>query len=365
MSINQAPQARAASPGCFYIPAIDASVPARFSKEFQRSQTLARFAAAAAAVGVPLPTGDFFNIEQVVQQQWAQFIEKQFSAEAFQGVRADPVFQITDDALAVVITSNSSLSIYRLKPVVESLESQALGLGWFVHSVIQAAGYHAHAMYDMGMVTYMLDAFHWNMDECTDEAYARSVMIDMGQDPPEGPIPKETIDALREQYSYWPSDILAEVDGHEHLVGYCAPSARPPTMTSRKAKQWLRENGGNAFAPMVRIAIDLDAAHKRDKERAFTWDGSEDDSDTLGALCFVAWDNPHLLLEAVEHHEQNQYNGGQAVEAFARCTLDLAKNGTEPDLRQLARSTVDYFNRWALLGKLLSHFPIWEDDDET
>ena len=364
MSINHAPLARAASQGCFYIPAIDASVPARFSQELQRSQTLARFAAAAAAIGVPLPSGSFLNIEQVVHDQWIQFIEKRFPAEAFRGLRADPVIQVTDDCLTVVITSSSMLKVYQLKPVVESLESLAPGLGWFVQSIIQRAGYHAHEMYDMSMATYMLDAYHWNMDEYTDEAYARMLLMDMGQDPPDGPVPKETIDRLRDEYSYWPSDILTEVGGHEHLMGSCAANGRPPTMTARKVKQWARDNGANALLSVVETALELESAYKRDKDRAFIWDGSEDETETLGALCFVAWDSPQLLLEAVEHHEQNQYNGGQAVEAFARCTLD-AKNGTEADLRRLASSTVDYFNRWALLGKLLSYFPIWEDDDET
>lgn len=363
MSIKQAPQARAASPGCFYIPAIDASVPARFSQELQRSQTLARFAAAAAAIGVPLPSGNFLNIEQVVHDQWAQFIASRFPQDPFSGAPAHPVFRVTDESLEVVITSHSSLNVYRLKPVVEALESLAAGLGWFVQSILQAGSYHAHEMYDMGMVSYMLDALHWNMDEYTDEAYARMLMMDMGQDPPDGPIPKETIDQLRDEYSYWPSDLIAMVEGHEHLLSIS--SARPPMMTARKAKAWLRDNGSNPLAAVVQTAVELKAAYRRDKDRAFIWNGSEDETETLGALCFVAWDDPRLLLEAVDHHEQNQYNGGQAVEAFARCMLDLTNAGTEADLRRLARSTVDYFNRWALLGKLLSHFPIWESDDET
>jgi len=367
MSTDTAPAFRATPPGCFFIPAIDAAVPVNFSQDVSRAQILARFATAAAAAGVPIPVGGFLSIEEVVTAQWQQWFERGFPPHAFRGLVGAPVIRVTDEELQVVITATSNLDVFRLKPVIEGLEKTLPGLGWFVHSVLNLASYHAHEMYDMSRASYMMDSNYWDMDEFSDEAYARSVIMNEGQDPPEGPIPPETMERLRADYSFWPSDILAEVDGHAHLLGHLpAPDyVKPPKLSLTKVKTWLRGNRRHQHAKLVDVALELRAMCERDKERVFVWDGTEDETETLGAMCFIAWDVPDFLLEAVSHYEQNQYNGGQAVEAFARTTLALDEKVTDADIRKLASSTVDYFNRWALLAKLLSHFPIWSDDDET
>lgn len=364
---NVAFAARPASTGCFRIPAIDEAVPARLAKDLQRAQTLARFAKAAECAGVPLPIGDFLNIEQVVAAQWSQFLATNYPQGVFDGLAGEPVIGVYDDSLQVLINAESRLNAYRLKPVVEQLEAAAPGLGWFLEAVLSQASYHAHQIYDMGMATYMVEVFHSNLDEFTDQGYARALLLENGEDLPEkGPIPQETIDELKQQYSFWPSDLLVEVGGHAHLLRHWhTPSAaKPKVMKRRQAKRWLNANPRNALASAVDAAIQLQRALERDPKRDFVWNGHDDETETMGALCFLVWDVPDLLFEAVQHFEQNQYNGGTVVEAFARNTLDLTKANDE-DLQNLAASTVEYFNRWALLGKLLSHFPIWDDDNET
>lgn len=369
MHTKSVPIARAAAPGCFLIPAIDPDIPVRFSQDTSRSQLLARFAQATSDVGIPLPTGDFLTVEGVVKGQWCQHLVRTHGPNAFEGAAGEPTIRVTDEVLQVVIGASSNLNAYRLKPVVLALDAAEKGLGWFVQSVLSRASYHAHEMYDMSRATYMLDSYFYNLDQFTDEAYARSLLMELGEDCPDGPVPPETIERLRNDYSYWPSDILKEVDGYGHLVdGLGIPSQkRPLELTARKARKWLSENAEHEHAALVKVALELQRACEKDAERSFIWDGCEDETETLGAMCFLAWDDPRLLFEAVSHYEQNQYNGGQAVEAFARTTIYLKEDEpvTDAHLRAMAKSTADYFNRWALLSKLLGYFPVWEEDDET
>lgn len=362
MSINQGLVARDASPGSFLIPAIDPAIPPAMSQDANRSRTLARLAKAAAAEGIPMPSGEFLNVEDVVKAQWTQHLAR-FPDGVFEGVRGEPAISVTDTSLSVVIGARTSLCVYQLKPIVEQLEAAAPGLGWFVQGALQEANYHGHEQYEMSRATYILDGLHWDMDEFTDQAYARRLLEDQGVAPPEGEIPVETMESLRADYSFWPSEILDEVEGHDHLLGMS--SKKPKRLKPAAAKQWLRQNASHALAEAVRTGLDLIKACDADHERKFVWNGQEDDLDSMGALCFVCWDNPNLLLEAISHYEQNQYNGGQCVEAFARHVLDLTGPVTDAQLRTFVRAAADYFNRWALLGKLLSHFPTWEDDDET
>lgn len=376
MHSKSVPIARPAATSCFLIPAIDPEIPGRFSKDASRSQLLARFSKAATAVGIALPEGDFLNIEEVVKAQWLQHLQRSYPADAFRGAVGLPVIRVTDDRLQVVIGAASNLDVYQLKPVVTALEAMQAGLGWYVHSVLDMATHHAHEMYGMAQVPYMLHAALYDLEEFSDEAYARSLIMDQGDYPPEGPIPQETMEQLRQDYGYWPSDLLKDVDGHAHLLGGpSAPGSKPPKrLTIRQARNWLRGNPGASHAEVVQAALDLETACKRDADRTFLWHGSrvmshdayDEDEDPMGAMCFIAWEDPELLMEAVSHFEQNQYNGGQAVEAFARTTLFLEDNQTtDADLRKVAKATADYFNRWALLSRLLSHFPVWNNDDET
>lgn len=181
--------------GCFCLPAIDADIPTALDEGAKRREVLSRFAAAAAAEGVKLPAGDFRSIEQVVQAQWQQYVNS-YADGTFGGLAGLPAVEVTDEKLTVVIESRSTLNAYQLKPVVEALEKSQAGLGWFVEAVISSASYFGHELYTMGFVAYMLDNLHWNVDEHTDDAYARAMLMEEGSEPPEGPIPSRDASAI-------------------------------------------------------------------------------------------------------------------------------------------------------------------------
>jgi PRTRC genetic system protein F len=353
--------------GCFSLPALGHAVPLRFAQDLQRGRALAGFANAAERVGVALPLGDFLDIEQVVAAQWNQFLVGRYPQAVFDGLAGEPVIGVDDESLQVVIHAQSRLNAYQLKPVVEALEAEASGLGWFVEAVLNRASCHGHQIYDMGMASYMLDVFHSSLEEFTDEGYARALLLENGDALGEStiPIPQATLDSLRQQYSFWPSDLLSEVGGHGHLLhnGYYASPA-PSAMSWRQAGRWLKARPRHALAGAVDAAMRLQRALERDGGREFVWNGQDDETEAMGALCFLVWDAPDLLFEAVQHFEQNQYSAGAVVEAFARKTLEL-RDASDEALQALAAATMAYFERCALLGRLLSHFPIWEDGDES
>ncbi len=362
MSFTQAMAQDPMSQGCFCLPTIDADIPVDLDQGLKRREILSRFASAAVSAGVKLPEGQFKTIEQVVQAQWQQFTDSGFPAGSFRKLAGGPVVEINDERIEVTITSKSTLCAFQLKPVVEALERSEPGLGWFVESVVSSASCFGHELYCMGHVAYMLENQFWNLDEFTDDAFARAMLMEEGTDPPDGPIPAETMDRLKEEYSYWPSNILAEVDGHAHLLSW---GRRPKGMSKpADAKRWLASHPKHRHAKTVELAVQMHQLFRR-ADREFTWSSQDDDTETIGALAFIAWDDPQLLFEAVSHHEECQYQGGQAIEAFARCQVKLSTESIDADLRRMAKATANYMTRWALLEKLLSRFPTWEGEDDV
>lgn len=315
---------------------------------------------------MPLPEGGFLTIEQVLAAQWNQFLASRYPSGTFEALAATPVVEIDDAFLRIIMYAQSHLNAYQLQPVIEPLEAETTGLGWFVEAVLTQASGHGLLLYDMGMASYMLEVFHADLEEFTDQAYARALLLQNGRQLPRRgrPLPQQTIDQLREQYGFWPSDLLADVGGHAHLLrqGYVPAAARPKVLSARGAARWLANHSGHALSGAVAAAIALQGALARDPQRAFSWNGEVDETETLGALGFVAWQQPQLLFEAVQHFEENQHNGGMAVEALARRILPLA-DASAAQLRALARGTVAYLHRCALLARLLACFPIWEDSD--
>ncbi|MBC5767593.1 PRTRC system protein F [Ramlibacter albus] len=366
MSFIESPPPFAAD-GCFSLPTIDAAVPVSLTRDQQRVRTLAHLARASAAHGIPLPKGNFATMEQVVAAQWSQYLSEAAGPHAH-AIAGQPTLEVQDDKLSLVIGADSSLNCFRLKPVVERLEGVLPGLGWYVNKVLRDASCHGHNMYDMSCVQFLIHHYAMEMDEFTDESYARVLMQDNGEEPPET-ISQEMLDKMREEYAFWPSQMAEDVDGWVHLIcGTAGKKAerKPARLSEAGARAWAKANPAHPDLQLVSCALRLAGLLKKD-DRSFCWYAAhkDDDTDCIGAACFVAWDDPNLLFEAISHHEQNQYQSGQAVEAFARYVLPLHDEPTRDELAALVKSCKRYFQRWALLAELLSFFPTTDDDDET
>ena len=361
-----------ASPGLFALPAISQEIPVVIEEASERSRVMARFALASEAQGLQLPGGNFIRLEEVVAQQWTLHLNS--IADRFgETLLGSPSLVVTDEDVTVLIGARAGIDTFRLKPVIEALEQSLPGLGWFVVDVLSTARCSGLFFYDMTMVAYHLDYRLSDLDEFTDEAYARVILSEEGTRDydDESEVPPEQIEEMREAYQFWPSYILDAVGGHIHLLGLggIAISKKTPSkprarITSARVKKWLKENAEDAGASCIRAALELSKALAAKDSPDFSFYVRGDDVESVGAMCFIAWDDPDMVWEAVGHAEEMSYNSGDVVEAYARKTYPLSGGITDQQLAELVNDTKGFLNRWHLLEKLVSHFPTAGDDDE-
>lgn len=357
--------------GLFVLPAISPEVPYVMEQASERSRTLARFALAGEACGLALPGGPSQSLEDVVAQQWTIYMHS-ISERLGATMLGSPSVLVTDERLSILIGARSDINTYRLKPVVESLEQSMKGLGWFITSVLNLAGRNGLYMYDMAMVAYHLDGRMTELDEFTDQHYARHLLADEGERDydDESEVSDQKIEELRLNYQHWPSDILQMVDGHVHLLGaisYGAASRTEkvdPPASETQVKRWLKANADHPQAQCVKAAMALHAALQAKDAPDFSFYPAEDDVESIGAMCFIAWDDPYLLWESAGHAEEMAYNGGDVVEAFARKNVSLVGGITDQQLADLVTETKNYLKTWHLLEQLMSNLPALGDDDE-
>ena len=362
----------AASHGSFALPAISQEIPVVIEEASECSRVLARFALASEAQGLQLPGGNFTHLEEVVAHQWNLHLES--IAEHFgETLLGRPSLGVTDEHLTVLINARADIDTFRLKPVIEALEHSLPGLGWFVVDVLGSARCAGLFFYDVTMVAYHLDYRLSDLDEFTDQAYARVILAEEGdrEYEDETEVPVEQIEEMRQAYQFWPSKILETVGGHIHLLGLggisiskktaCIPRKR---ISTARVSKWLKENGEDAGASCIRAALDLKKALEAKDSPDFSFYVRDDDVQSIGAMCFIAWDDPDMVWDAAGHAEEMAYNSGDVVEAYARKTYPLCGGITDQQLAELVKDTKGYLNRWHLLEKLVSHFPSARDDDE-
>jgi PRTRC genetic system protein F len=356
---------RPAWSGTFTLPRVEPEVPRVITNDGARAMVLARFAAAATEVGLPLPEGTYAGIEEVVRSQWAQYIEKTFAAQSFALLHGGVSIEVTDERLTMWAVAPNNLEIFQAKPVVEALESACQGLGWFVYRTVTTGHSHGLGLYDMEVAASSGLMYLHDIEKFTDDAYAAYIWEFEEGNRPEDFTP-DAAKEMRENYNLWPSEFLAQLDGHGHILH--APGCKWPKMlTSKSAVAWLRSNPDHELAGVVAAAVAVQKEWDRDKTHAFCLARADQDDDTdfIGAPAFIAWDSPELLLELVRHHEEYSYNGGSVIEAFGCAHLSYEKQPSDQDLRAFASNAMTYFKRWHLLAQCLSHFPTYEEDDET
>lgn len=344
--------------GIFSLPRLQPEIPLVLTRSGQRALMLARFVRAAQEIGVPLPEGNFASIEQVAAAQWQSFISTSCDPRIMDLLAGAPRIEVTDQHFRFWVDARSNLNVFQEKPVIEALESAKAGLGWYVHDVITGGHGHGLGLYDIEVATYYGMPYHYHeMDEFTDREYARWILQDEGRDPSE--LTDELLKDMRGDYTYWPSDILETLGGHGHLMR-ATGFKHPKCLKQKDVRAWLARNRRHHLAAVVDAALRLDAEWGADKERTFCF-SLESGGDSIGAPAFLTWDDPDLLVELIQHHEETIYNGGEGYEAFAVATL--SSDAPDRDLRELALASVSYFKRWALLAECLSHFPVWEGDE--
>ena len=240
------------------------------------------------------------------------------------------------------------------------------GLGWFVYSALERARGAGLFVYDMTMVAYHLDYRMAELDEFTDQHYARVILAENGERSydDESEVSQEVIDEMRENHGHWPSDVTAAVDGHINLLGTVSyqvgrsKKKNNPPARLKDVKIWAKANTNHPHVACVNAALALHQALTGKSAPDFAFYRGQDDLQSIGAMAFVAWNDPALLWETAGHAEEEAYNCGDVVEAFARKTLSLEQGLTDRQLADLVSETKAFLNAWHLLEQLMSHFPI-------
>lgn len=355
----------------FLIPTLSGGIPQTLSNQCKQQQVLARFALAADHVGIPLPGGEFDSIDKVLGRQWLQFFTS-LNADAVEDVLVGrPSFIVTDEEFEVRIEACSNLNVITLKPVVEKLESFHKGLGWFVMDVITSANSHDFRMYD---IAFLADDADGSCEgEETDQGYARLLLSNEGVDVDyDAEVADDVIARLREENQAFPSDYLKQVGGHAHLLNW-RDSKKPKKLTVTAVGKLLKSVELTPdMAACVRDALVLQKSFRKNCRRPFIWDTITEFDDEeeehrdryepeelIGALCWVAWEDPKWLFEIASHFEQRAYEVGSGIEAIAHCRIPV--NAPDTQFEQLAKDLRAYLEQWNLLNNLLAHFPINED----
>ncbi|WP_170954745.1 PRTRC system protein F [Polaromonas sp. AER18D-145] len=367
-SLLERPRLR--SPGRFVLPQIASDIPVRLGKESVKHQVLAKFALAAEAIGIPLPGGNFVSIEEVVNQQWGNYYKATMGPESNDFLAGNLEIVVTNKRLEARIASSPNLVMVQAKPVITALESKMAGLGWYVLDVLGRAAGHAMNVYDCRLLGYQSQAYLFEAE--SDEEFAKNLYAEEhGNHPEDADIPK-LIEAYRDDYAYLPSDVLRQVDGHKHLLGW-ADSSGPGNRRAFVSKRAEAAFAGIAFEPelakCVQAAIALDKLFKKDKAHAFSWSGEDVDPEDgedfadypeqVGAVCIVAWEETDILLEMIEHSERGAYENGTAYEYQGRAWVPL--DASSKEIKNLARDLRDYLGRWNAMAMLVSCFPFAEE----
>jgi PRTRC genetic system protein F len=363
----QAPQQPTAQ-GVFLLPVFDSGVPVRLDNTSKRERILARLALLAEQQGMPLPAGELVNVEQIVAAQFSDYARVAHPGGLNNLLRAQPNIVIRDERLAVIIEAVGQIECFVAKPVVQALEEARKGLGQFVYSTIKDAYLSGLRLYDTEIICYHLDSRYYELDAFTDEEYAKQLLREEGGDDQE--VTPQLMERLRDEYSYWPSDILKDYEGAEYVLNFGvlrqSPYNRPEPLSTESVQAWVDANAHHQLASCVEDAIAARRAIEAECGKAFCWtfDPNLDECDeAIGAVGFLSWDDPSLLLEMANEHEQMAYQGGLVVEEVGRYDLSIEDDPTDEQLIDLIRALKAFLKQWHLFEKLMSHFPIWEEDE--
>lgn len=361
---------RLKSPGRFVLPQIASDIPVRLGKESVKHQVLAKFALAAEAIGIPLPGGDFVSIEEVVNQQWGNYYKATMGQESTHYLAGNLEIIVSNKRLEARIASSPNLIMVQAKPVITALETKMPGLGWYVLDVLGRAAGHAMNVYDCRILGYQSQVYLFEAE--SDEEFVKNLFHEENGSYPKAEDIPLLIEAYRDDYAYFPSDVLRQVDGHKHLLGWTDGSST----VSRRAFVVKHAEAALArialepeLAKCVQAAIALDKLFTMDKVRAFNWSGEEVDPEEgedfgdypeqVGAVCIVAWEETVMLLEMIEHSERGAYENGTAYEYQGMAWVPL--DASSKEIKNLARELQAYLGRWNAMAMLVSCFPFAEE----
>lgn len=326
-------------------------------------RAVAAFALASAEVGVPLPASRFRDPLVTVTEQWRAYVHEQCGDNDL--CSATLSLRTTEMLIYIDLDVNMRLNVFRLKPLIEELNTSVDGLGWLVYEAIQETSAHGYPMYLPAQLGEFAD-YLWFDDAETDSEFLKKLKErgDMN--------PRTSLKRAREvHHGQWPSDLLAAVDGHGWIYGW-KNHPRPKSATKKAARDFLRRTDNAVHKHVVASALDLLGESPRGKPHILDDVGRPNDGEELredpdyesfgchyyGGAAFVAWNDPQPLIETVSHYEEYVM---QADDGTTTHLVIRARCGDHASLLRAANQLKALVRHHALVAKLLAPFHYEED----
>ncbi|MFC6281188.1 PRTRC system protein F [Polaromonas aquatica] len=339
--------------GTFVLPQFSSEVPLVIGGESIAHQSLARFSLAAEKFGMELPGGEIPQLDAIVQKQLQGWLDTQIGANARSCLRGQPLIIANSSEVEFFMRAVSNLELLKMKPVIEALEAEVPGLGWYVVNVIERSNGRGIGIYSPASMSY--HSHHYFNGAESDEDFVREMRAMEGDDDPSPEELPDLIEQAKTDYGYLPSKVLESVDGHAHLLGWASPNGihGPKHLKTKQVEYLLKTTVlPDGLKQCVNDAIALERLYRKNKGE-YSWDNS-DDEDQIGAACFIAWNDAEMLFELTGHYEEDCYNSGTAIECL--CRMKVATGSTTAEFENMARLMRAYFDQWNALGNLLVHF---------
>lgn len=309
------------------------------------SQQLASFGLKAHSSGVRLPSGRFDNLAHTLAGQWTEYASKQVGP--VDTLSAVLYLRTTESHLELSLACEQHIPVLRLKPVVEALNAAHPGMGWLVAKAVTDLVADYFPVYTPGAVRWFAE-YVWHQGCSTDEDLMEQIRSEYS---PEEVGDLQTLEDFKDRWPHpWPSDFVADVEGHTFLFG---DKTWPKLPTRAAARAFC---GRKDVDPGLRACVKDALAALQDfgKKKHICSDFDHPDDGSVGSTALVVWDDSHLAIETVEHHEQQCYEAseGSEIQFTYRAPLE-----DDEAITQLVRKTKALVKRFALASRLLSHFP--------
>lgn len=338
----------------FTLPILSGEIPTQMGTGHLTDLTLAKLSIASNRCGMTWPAGADPKLDLLVKNQWENHLNQSFGRSLGELLGGAPEIAVETNRITFTNRAVPNINVFAAKTLVMELEAETKGLGWYVYETATRGSSHGLHIYDTSLILYHFYA-RYELNEFNDHDFAHAVLEEEGRDEE---ITEELIEELKEQYSYWPSDVLKDFEGAEHLFNPYSSQNRPKVLNAPKVKRWLKNHPQHRLAPCVADALTLDAMLSEADSKLFGW--CDQETTQIGATCILCWSDPSLLFEAVQEYEQMEYSCGDAEEAYARIELTIPDTQTCDGLEPFTKSVTGYIKRWHQLEKLMSHFPLVE-----
>lgn len=384
MTVTDKEQSRALRHGAIAIPSFDPTIPLRTSNDALYDTDIAMFALVSDELGVALPAIPFSSCQETLVTQWQEYLIKIGLHGPDIYINASADFSIKKGRFRFEVTTSHRPMGYAMKSVVLSLEDCAKGLGWYVVDVLFSACMHGLKTADTRDIAEL--SCPSILDFETDQQWAKEWLANEGRTVPAGRVNAKTMAEIRGEQTM-PSDYIAMVDGHAHLLGMERRDADEPMTREAARKTAISGVVPADLLPCVQCAIALDECFKADSCIALSEDTSADQDcypgddeevdededeeyadpdayfeppEIVGALCLLGWDDTELVFEALQHAEVSAMQGSSATNVIARRSVSLPASPEQ--YRELVVQMQTYFTKLNRFNALLNEFPMIEDE---